>query len=127
MTPLAASKMLAAAPGCDCAFLLASAAPGSPKYATVLMKHTTSLRPVTEWPQHLNAYQFFLGDRLEEGAGDRPALRLDEGVVSYIEVDRLTAGYVSALADAGVDRGDRVLIVLSDGPGFVAALFATMR
>jgi benzoate-CoA ligase family protein len=82
---------------------------------------------VTEWPQHLNAYEFFLGNRVEEGAGDRPALRLDDGVVSYSEVDRLTAGYVSALGDAGVDRGDRVLIVMSDGPGFVAALFATMR
>lgn len=82
---------------------------------------------VTDWPQHLNAYQFFLGDRIAEGLGDTPALRLDDDIVRYVEVDRLTAGYESALLEAGVDRGDRVLLVMPDGPDFVAALFATMR
>lgn len=82
---------------------------------------------MTEWPEHLNAYQFFLGDRLAEGLGDRTALRLDDGDVAYSSVDRLVAGFERALAEAGVEREDRVLIVMPDGPGFVAALFATMR
>jgi benzoate-CoA ligase family protein len=82
---------------------------------------------VTDWPEHLNAYQFFLGDRIAEGLGDRPALRIDEGIVRYTEIDQLTAGYESALDAVGVERGDRVLIVMLDGPDFVAALLATMR
>lgn len=82
---------------------------------------------MTEWPEHLNAYEFFLGDRLAEGRGDHPALRLDDGIVDYLSVDRLVAGFERALADAGVEREDRVLIVMPDGAGFVAALFATMR
>ncbi|MGH3650962.1 MAG: benzoate-CoA ligase family protein [Acidimicrobiia bacterium] len=82
---------------------------------------------MTGWPDQLNAYQFFLGDRLLEGHGQRPALRLDEGVLSYAEVDRLVAGYETALGDSGVSRADRVLIVMPDSPGFVAALLATMR
>ncbi len=82
---------------------------------------------MTEWPEHLNAYEFFLGDRLSEGLGDRTALRLDEGDLDYLSVDRLVAGFERALADSGVEREDRVLIVMPDGPGFVAALFATMR
>lgn len=82
---------------------------------------------MTEWPEHLNAYQFFLGDRLAEGLGDRTALHLDDGDVDYLSVDRLVAGFERALAEVGVEREDRVLIVMPDGPGFVAALFATMR
>jgi benzoate-CoA ligase family protein len=82
---------------------------------------------VTGWPDELNAYQFFLGDRLLEGDGRRPALCLDDGVLGYDEVDRLVAGYESALGAAGVSPADRILIVMPDSPGFVAAWFATLR
>lgn len=82
---------------------------------------------MTAWPEHLNAYRFFLGDRIAEGLGHRAALRLDDGIVDYAAVDRLTAGFEQALIEAGVLRGDRVLIVMPDGPGFVSALLATMR
>ncbi len=82
---------------------------------------------MSQWPAQLNAYQFFLGDRIDEGRGDNPAIRLDDATLSYSDVDALTAGYAISLAGAGVGRGDRVLIVMSDVPGFVAALFATMR
>jgi benzoate-CoA ligase family protein len=81
---------------------------------------------VTDWPDALNAYRFFLGDRVTQGSGDRVAIRLDDGEVTYSEVDRLSAGFAAALASAGVGREDRVLLVLPDGPAFVAALFATM-
>ena len=82
---------------------------------------------VTLWPEQLNAYQFFLGDRLVDGMGRRTALRLDDGELDYTGVDRLTAGYEEALAKTGVVRGDRVLIVMPDGSGFAAALFAALR
>jgi benzoate-CoA ligase family protein len=82
---------------------------------------------MTSWPEQLNAYEFFLGDRLTEGSGSRPALRLDDRVVDFASVDALVAGYEQALAAAGVGREDRVLIVMPDGPGFVAALFAVIR
>lgn len=80
-----------------------------------------------DWPDLLNAYQFFLGDRLDEGRGDDMAIHLDRGTVTYAHVDALVAGFANRLADEGVSRGDRVLLVMPDGPGFVAALFATMR
>jgi benzoate-CoA ligase family protein len=82
---------------------------------------------VTEWPPVLNAYEFFLAERLREGRGGQPALRLDDRIVTYLEVDGLTAGFTNALHDAGVTRGDRVLLVMPDGPGFVAGLLAIMR
>lgn len=79
------------------------------------------------WPDHLNAYEFFLGERVAEGEGHRIALRLDDGSLDFSEVDALTAGFERALLDAGVQRGDTVLIVVPDTPAYVAALFATMR
>lgn len=82
---------------------------------------------MTEWPAVLNAYDFFLTDVIAAGKGDAQALRLDDGVVTYSEVEQLTNGFAAALAAAGVEREDRVLLVLPDGPSFVAALLATMR
>lgn len=82
---------------------------------------------VTAWPPALNAYEFFLAERLREDRGGMPALRLDDRAVTYLEVDRLTAGFSNALHDAGVTRGDRVLLVMPDGPEFAAGLLGTMR
>ena len=82
---------------------------------------------VTAWPEKLNADSFFLRTRLEEGRGDDVAIRLDDRTVSYSEIDSLASGYARRLVDAGVVTSDRVLIVLPDGPDFVAALFGILR
>jgi acyl-CoA synthetase (AMP-forming)/AMP-acid ligase II len=82
---------------------------------------------VTVWPDRLNADQFILRDRLEEGRGERTALRLDDRVVTFAELDRRASAYAAALDDAGVGSGDRVLIVANDGVEFPAALFGIMR
>jgi benzoate-CoA ligase family protein len=82
---------------------------------------------VISWPDTLNAYEFFLGDRLTEGRGDAIAVRLDDGDLTYAEVDALTASFANDLAGREVGRGDRVLLVMPDGPAFVAAFFATIR
>ena len=82
---------------------------------------------MTAWPEKLNADSFFLRTRLEEGRGDDVAIRLDDRTVSYSEIDSLASGYARRLVDAGVVTGDRVLIVLPDGPDFVAALFGILR
>ena len=82
---------------------------------------------VTTWPATLNAYQFFLGDRIDEGRGGRIALLLDDGTVTYEEVDALASGFARLLVDEGVSPGDRVLMVMSDGAEYVSALFAIFQ
>lgn len=81
---------------------------------------------MTAWPETLNVDQLFLRDRLDTDR-DRIALRLDDGEMTYGAVDLLTSGYARALRGAGAGQGDRVLIVLPDGPDYVAALFAIFR
>ncbi len=82
---------------------------------------------VTAWPAKLNAYRYFLGDRIAQGEGERVALRLDDGSMTYSEVERLTAGHEATLRGSGVAKGDRVLLIMPDSPGAVASLLATIR
>ncbi len=88
---------------------------------------TASVESVTDWPETLNADDFFLRARLIEGSGDRTALRLDEREVPYREVDAIASGFAALLTGAGVSRESRVLIVLPDGAEFVGAIFGVFR
>lgn len=82
---------------------------------------------MSDWPDTLNADGFFLRHRLAEGRGERVALRLDERTLTYAEVDEIAGRYAASLADRGVGKGDRVLIVAPDGPDYVGALFGVFR
>jgi benzoate-CoA ligase family protein len=79
-----------------------------------------------DWPEALNADNWILRDHLRV-TSDRIALRTTERSVTYRELDVLASGFASALLDNGVDRQDRVLIVLPDSPQYAAAVFGTFR
>ncbi len=81
---------------------------------------------MTDWPESLNADNWFLRERLS-ATRNRTALRLDDREVSYWEVDALASGFAESLIAAGVSPRDRVLIVLPDGAEYVAALFGILR
>src|SRR5688572_3933352 len=80
-----------------------------------------------EPPESFNIADYFLGDRLHEGAGERVALRLDDKTVTYAEVDRAANRVGERLLDLGVRQEERVIVALPDGAGFVAALFGTLK
>ncbi|HEY8859959.1 MAG TPA: AMP-binding protein, partial [Gaiellales bacterium] len=48
----------------------------------------------------------------------------DSIAISYAELGRAVTGLAGRLLDAGVGRGDRVAVVLPNGPEIVALLFA---
>jgi len=83
--------------------------------------------PVNDWPESLNIDDYFLRDRIAEGRGESVAIRLDDRNVTYAEVDARASSFAAALRDNGVDREDRVLIVMPDGLDFVASLFGVLR
>lgn len=78
-------------------------------------------------PERFNIAEYFLGDRIREGRGDRRALFTDDGETTYAEVDAVANRYGHLLRRAGVRPEERVLIALPDGPDFVGALFGTLR
>ena len=78
-------------------------------------------------PDRFNIADHFLGDRIREGRGERVALRLAEGTLTYAEVQALAFRFGRALLDLGVRPEERVLLALPDGPEFVGALFGVLE
>ena len=62
-----------------------------------------------------------------EGRGDRPALRVAEGDVTYRELQAAVNRAGNALSSAGVQPEQRVALLLPDGVEFVAAFIGAMK
>lgn len=78
-------------------------------------------------PEQFNIADYFLGDRIREGAGGRTAVVTDQGRLSYAEIASLANRFGNLLREAGVEPEQRVVIALPDGPEFVAALFGVLK
>ncbi|RSD25312.1 benzoate-CoA ligase family protein [Amycolatopsis eburnea] len=74
-----------------------------------------------------NLATHFLDRHVAAGRGDRTALIVGDRTISYAALARLAnqAGHV--FRDAGVRRGQRVLLALSDGEEFVAAWYGAQK
>ena len=59
--------------------------------------------------------------------GDRPALKLDDTVVTYEMLDEGSARVAALLADKGVEPGDRVGIMLPNVPYFGVIYYGILR
>jgi acyl-CoA synthetase (AMP-forming)/AMP-acid ligase II len=66
-----------------------------------------------------------LGSTRPPPQADQPAFRSSARTWTYAELSRGLAALAAQLAEAGVGRGDRVLIRLPSGPEFVLAVLAT--
>ncbi len=80
-----------------------------------------------EPPVQLNLAAHFLDARLDEGLGDRVAIRTSQHTLTYTDVVALSARCAHLLRRAGVRPEDRVIVALPDGPMYVAALFGILR
>jgi len=78
-------------------------------------------------PDRFNIADYFLGERVREGRGERLALRLADRDLTYAEVQTLADRFARALLEVGVRPEERVLIALPDGAEFVGALFGTLK
>jgi len=73
---------------------------------------------------------FLLHDLLADSAGARPdaiAITCGGAAVSYRELDRRSDALARTLADAGVERGDRVMIYAENGVDAAVAFWATLK
>ncbi|MDX2340155.1 AMP-binding protein [Micrococcus sp. M4NT] len=58
---------------------------------------------------------------------DRPALRWGESSLTYGELDRTVTRLAAELADRGVQRGDRVVLVAGNTMAFVVGIYGALR
>jgi benzoate-CoA ligase family protein len=78
-------------------------------------------------PEVFNIAEYFLDRRIEEGKGDRVALRTESGDLKYREVQGLANQFANALVQMGIERGDRVFLAMPDSAEFVGALFGVLK
>ena len=74
-----------------------------------------------------NLASYFVDRHLAEGRAGRTAIEYEGRRYSYAEVAALVNQAGNWLRRAGVERGDRVLIILPDSPEFVAAYFGAIK
>jgi benzoate-CoA ligase len=78
-------------------------------------------------PERFNLAEHLLDARVAEGRGERVAVRSGDRTLTYRELQDLVNRFGNVLSGAGVEPEHRVVIALPDGPGFVAALFGTLK
>lgn len=79
------------------------------------------------FPETFNLADYFLFGRLEEGLGDKVALRFGEYAYTYSEVAARSMRLAHWLYAQGLRAEERVLIVLPDVPAFAWAFFGTLK
>ena len=77
--------------------------------------------------REFNLADYYLFDRIGEGASDRIAIRFGERSWTYGEVADKTLRMVSSLQKMGVRSGERVYIILPDVPPFAWAFFGVLK
>jgi benzoate-CoA ligase family protein len=80
----------------------------------------------TALPEHYNA-SLLLDQNLERGHGDKVAIVCGEERVRYADLFARACGAGAALRDLGIERGERVLLVMDDCPWFPAVFLGAMR
>jgi benzoate-CoA ligase family protein len=74
-----------------------------------------------------NATTFFVDRHLAEGRGHHVAHRAEGRVMTWADVAGTADRWAGALAELGVEIGNRVLVVLDDSPAFVAVFWGTVK
>ena len=78
------------------------------------------------FPDDLNLADYFLFDREREGKGSKIALRFGERTWTYADVADRSRALARYLIDHGLQREQRVYIVLSDAPPFAWSIFGVI-
>jgi benzoate-CoA ligase family protein len=78
------------------------------------------------FPDAFSLADYFLFDRLEEGLGEKTAIRFGARAYRYADVAARSLAVARFLRDRGVEREQRVYIVLPDAPPFAWAFYGTL-
>jgi benzoate-CoA ligase family protein len=78
-------------------------------------------------PEQFNVAQYFVDRNLDEGRGDFAAVFYREHRLTYRRIWELVNRAANALEGGGVQRLDRVLLLLHDSPAFAAAFLGAIK
>lgn len=78
-------------------------------------------------PERFNMVDALVDEQVRQGRGERTAVVTDGESLSYLELKRLINRAGNALRTLGVQREQRVLLLLHDSPEFLAAFLGAMK
>ncbi|MBI2819338.1 MAG: AMP-binding protein, partial [Acidobacteria bacterium] len=90
-------------------------------------KDLRKVKSPEELPEIFNFAAALLDRHLAEGRGSRVALLGPAGTLTYAELVRLANQAGNALQALGVERENRVLLLLRDSPEFIATYLGAMK
>src|SRR5437667_5456169 len=82
---------------------------------------------VVSIPEQFNVAQYFVDRNLDEGRGDVVAVFFRQHRLTYRRIWELVNRAANALERGGVQRLDRVLLLLHDSPAFAAAFLGAIK
>lgn len=80
-----------------------------------------------EFPETFNLAVHHLDERIEEGKGDRIAIRYGEASYTYEEVYQMVNRLGNALLSLGLAMEQRVVIIMPDRPEFIVSWLAAVK
>ena len=78
-------------------------------------------------PERFNLATYFLDENISSGRGERTAIYYQDESYTYNQLCELTNKVGHVLKNVGVERENRVLLVMNDCPEWVAAWLGTMK
>ena len=78
-------------------------------------------------PERFNMVSLLLERHVQQGNGNRIAIYYGDEQISYQQLYELTNRVGNALGDLGVEPEQRVILLLPDGPEFVATFLGAMK
>ena len=78
-------------------------------------------------PEQFNAANYFIDRHIAEGRGEKVAIACGDQNVTYRELFDAVNRIGNGLARYGTAKGDRVLVLLPDGPEFIISFFGAIK
>jgi benzoate-CoA ligase family protein len=94
--------------------------------STVTVDRTQSPSAI-HFPPGFNVAEVFIDRHLAEGRGPKVAIRSAAGDVTYAELARDVNRCGNALLDLGIGRGERLLMIVKDGPEFFQLFWGAVK
>lgn len=78
-------------------------------------------------PDNFNVATYMIDRNLKEGRGDKIAIYYEEQTLTYREVNDLVNRTGNALKNLGLERENRIMLLMHDCPEFVATFFSAIK
>ncbi len=83
--------------------------------------------PEAHYPHQINVVEELVDRHVEAGHGDRPAIKFEDDVITYADLQAQVNRLGNALVDLGIEPGDRVVARFTNRPEAIVSCLAVQK